>query len=92
MRETSGAAFRGGLTHLTAAANIYMRRFVLGWKCSGLSDPRLSPHNLRAPPRDLVQKGQSEPDAGEPLVRLCVQRRLACSAGERPAGAKIRTP
>ena len=25
-------------------------------------------------------------------VRLCVQRRLACSAGERPAGAKIRGP
>ena len=27
---------------------------------------------------------------GDPLVRLCVQRRLACSAGERPAGARIR--
>ncbi len=25
-------------------------------------------------------------------VRLCVQRRLACSAGERPAGARIRSP
>src|SRR5271166_1014969 len=25
-------------------------------------------------------------------VRLCVQRRLACSAGERPAGARIRGP
>src|SRR5271166_1571954 len=33
-----------------------------------------------------------EPDAGNPHVRLCVQRRLACSAGERPAGAKIRGP
>jgi len=29
---------------------------------------------------------------GNEPVRLCVQRRLACSAGERPAGAKIRTP
>src|SRR5580692_3296018 len=25
-------------------------------------------------------------------VRLCVQRRLACSAGDRPAGAKVRSP
>ena len=25
-------------------------------------------------------------------ARLCVQRRLACSAGDRPAGAKVRSP
>ncbi len=25
-------------------------------------------------------------------VRMCVQRRLACSAGERPAGARVRSP
>jgi len=25
-------------------------------------------------------------------VRLCVQRRLACSAGDRPAGVKARSP
>ena len=25
-------------------------------------------------------------------VRLCVQRRLACSAGDRPAGARVRIP
>ena len=28
----------------------------------------------------------------KPLDRLCVQRRLACSAGERPAGARVRSP
>jgi len=33
-----------------------------------------------------------EPDAGNLHVRLCVQRRLACSAGNRPAGAKVRSP
>ena len=33
-----------------------------------------------------------EPDAGNLYVRLCVQRRLACSAGERPAGARVRGP
>ena len=33
-----------------------------------------------------------EPYAGKPHVRLCVQRRLACSAGERPAGARVRSP
>src|SRR5271168_2513505 len=31
-------------------------------------------------------------DAGNLHVRLCVQRRLACSAGARPAGAKVRSP
>ena len=45
---------------------------------------------------DLYDKGKlildSTADGGCVLVRLCVQRRLACSAGERPAGAKIRTP
>ena len=30
--------------------------------------------------------------AGNLHVRLCVQRRLACSAGERPAGARVRSP
>ena len=33
-----------------------------------------------------------EPDAGNPPARLCVQRRLACSAGDRPAGATVRSP
>ncbi len=28
----------------------------------------------------------------ESHVRLCVQRRLACSAGERPAGVRVRSP
>src|SRR6266404_1014124 len=33
-----------------------------------------------------------EPYAGKPHVRMCVQERLACSAGDRPAGAKVRRP
>jgi hypothetical protein len=33
-----------------------------------------------------------KPDAGNPPVRLCVQLRLACSAGGRPAGATVRSP
>src|SRR5450432_1365730 len=33
-----------------------------------------------------------KPDAGNRHVRLCVQLRLACSAGERPAGARVRSP
>jgi hypothetical protein len=37
-------------------------------------------------------KPRSEPDWGKPTVRECVQRRLACSAGDRPAGAEIRSP
>ncbi len=30
--------------------------------------------------------------AWQALDRMCVQRRLACSAGERPAGARVRSP
>ena len=37
-------------------------------------------------------KPVGEPDAGDRHVRLCVQRRLACSAGDKPAGAKVRRP
>lgn len=29
---------------------------------------------------------------GNPLVRLCVQQRLVCSAGVSPAGVKVRSP
>src|ERR1039457_6300267 len=28
----------------------------------------------------------------EVQARLCVQRRLACSAGDKPAGARVRSP
>ena len=48
-------------------ANIYMRRFVLGWKMFGLErSPRLLPHNLRGRPRDLVQNGQSRSGLAKP--------------------------
>ena len=37
-------------------------------------------------------KPVGKPDAGNLHVRLCVQRRLACSAGDKPAGVKVRAP
>jgi hypothetical protein len=37
-------------------------------------------------------KPVGKPDAGNRLVRLCVQRRLVCSAGDKPAGARVRSP
>src|SRR5664280_2005097 len=37
-------------------------------------------------------KPVGKPDAGKLHVRLCVQRRLVCSAGIKPAGAKVRRP
>jgi len=40
----------------------------------------------------LAVKPVGKPDAGNPHVRLCVQVRLACSAGDSPVGAKVRTP
>ena len=38
------------------------------------------------------KKVVGEPYEGKPHVRLCVQLRLACSAGDRPAGVKARSP
>ena len=32
-----------------------------------------------------------KPYSGKPNVRLCVQRRLVCSAGVSPAGVKVRS-
>ena len=36
--------------------------------------------------------GRGRPYADMRWSRLCVQRRLACSAGERPAGARVEAP
>ena len=46
-------------------------------------------------PQDLESRRKKvvgEPDEGKPHVRLCVQRRLACSAGDSPVGVKARSP
>jgi hypothetical protein len=40
----------------------------------------------------LAVKPIGKPSAGNRHARLCVQRRLACSAGGRPAGATVRSP
>src|ERR1700724_737713 len=53
---------------------------------------RASPRAVGSLPVCLSVKPVGEPDAGNRHVRLCVQRRLACSAGDKPAGAKVRSP
>jgi hypothetical protein len=40
----------------------------------------------------LVEKPVPEPGAAEVLVRVCVQQKLACSAGDKPAGVEVRAP
>ena len=46
-------------------ANIYMRRFVLGWKMFGArANPRHAARDLRRRPRDPVQKGQRRRSLG----------------------------
>jgi hypothetical protein len=42
--------------------------------------------------RELILTGLAGGDNKALAERLCVQRRLACSAGDRPAGAKVRRP
>ena len=61
-RETSGAASRRASPISPLLANIYMRRFVLGWKMFGLGAELLGTRLVtyaRRRPRDPVQKGQS---------------------------------
>jgi len=45
-------------------------------------------------PRQLrrVDAVAFEPGADREQVRMCVQRRLACSAGDKPAGVEVRAP
>jgi len=40
----------------------------------------------------LAMKNIGKPCAGKSHARLCVQRRLVCSAGVSPAGVKVRSP
>ena len=40
----------------------------------------------------LVVKPIGKPSAGNRHARLCNQERLVCSVGDRPTGAKVRTP
>src|ERR1700751_2615394 len=43
--------------------------------------------------RARQQGTQTSPYTGAPVLDpTCVQRRLACSAGDRPAGARVRSP
>src|SRR5258708_19577029 len=49
--------------------------------------------------RNPIINGRRPPSRGgtsrmmrEYHVRMCVQERLACSAGDKPAGAKVRSP
>ncbi len=42
-----------------------------------------------AAPKDLPAYGERQQ---KPHVRLYVQRRLVCSAGDKPAGVKARSP
>jgi hypothetical protein len=53
------------------------------------TDQRLNLSKLgKAPP----EMPTFQPYWGKPAVRKCVQLRLVCSAGGRPAGAKVRRP
>jgi hypothetical protein len=66
-----------------------------------------TPSQIRPLPRKLYREAKGEPecgslvrlavnpvgepDAGNPHVRLCVQKKLVCSVGGKPTEAKVRT-
>ena len=49
-------------------------------------------YKLRKPARHLQAFARYADERGETHVRACVQRRLACSAGIKPAEEKVRPP
>jgi hypothetical protein len=49
------------------------------------------PGTVRYPSQASSPKIIVKPYAGKPHVRLCVQRRLACSVGDKPTEAKVRS-
>ena len=50
--------------------------------------------NSNDTPRGVFAEARlpEEPGAGKPHAGMCVQRRLACSAGDSPVGVKARSP
>ncbi len=58
------------------------------WGSTG--QPGGIPHDLQAVPVHRLDGGSRM--SREVHVRLCVQKRLACSAGDRPAGVEVRAP
>ena len=77
-------------------ANIYMRRFVLGWKMFGLErSPRHAARDLCRRPRDPVQKGQSRSGLAKP-ARDHGQAEADGERGEdtdlQSAGRRVRFP
>src|SRR5271166_3044120 len=102
-RGTGRALWGGGEVRSTAETGQLRRRegtsvqdrrrtWRRTWRLGNLS----TPHDVQKLPMasHATDGVRSCPRAGcgNPHVRLCVQRRLACSAGERPAGARIRSP
>ena len=61
---------------------------------AGVRSPRGTHLDLKIDGRMvyLWRAVDAEGEVLDVLVQSCVQRRLACSAGERPAGAKVRRP
>src|SRR6202790_5369959 len=96
-RVRQGQAFGGAeeAPSLTAAAPRRRWKYAVGTEeCSRRGSNKRMECKGRPDWRDapLTKKAPYKPDAGNLPVRLCVQRRLACSAGDKPAGVEVRAP
>src|SRR5258707_13969994 len=96
-RVRQGQAFGGAeeAPSLTAAAPRRRWQYAVGTEeCSRRGSNKRMECKGRPKWRDapLTKKAPYKPDAGDRHVRLCVQRRLACSAGDKPAGVEVRAP
>jgi hypothetical protein len=68
-------------------------------RAKGGGHPRRNQRANGRPEEPIGFDGRRQPSVGgtsrmnrEVHVRLCVQQRLACSAGVKPAGVKVRAP
>src|SRR5205807_3130726 len=89
--ESTDAPDRGGLLRSSEEAGVMLverREQVIGIWLGSTGNGRNPMFNGR---RQRSCDGTSRMTR-ECQVRLCVQQRLACSAGDRPAGARVRRP
>ena len=68
----------------------WMAHLVCLWLPSGSPACESAPSTIGR--ITLEENSTGKPGAGKPHAGLCVQLRLACSAGDRPAGVRISSP
>src|SRR5262245_11735558 len=88
--HTSGEENSPRLSAKNPDSSRYGGGISVGWRVTVASDPPPGTVGITRSTIGTIWQIFENSEYG--LDRLCVQRRLACSAGDRPAGARVRSP